>query len=155
MTMIDELTGYAKANADAAKTPDEQQTWSAHYRNCLKVGAEIASLRAALKSILDRYEDQNISHVDFRVGAQRVAASALLRAEQTVRENQMNIYTCTDHDGHWVGVASVVVADNEDQARSLLTAELKTHGLDGAKPFTLRRINANAPRAFILQDGDY
>lgn len=49
--------------------------------------AEIASLRAALKSILDRYEDQNISHVDFRVGAQRVAASALLRTdEQTAGE---------------------------------------------------------------------
>lgn len=40
---------------------------------------QIASLRAALKRILDRYEDQNISHIDFRVGAQRVAASALLR----------------------------------------------------------------------------
>jgi hypothetical protein len=67
----------------------------------------------------------------------------------------MNIYTCTDHDGHWVGVASVVVADSEDQARALLAAELKTHGLDGAKPFTLRRINTEAPRAFVLQDGDY
>lgn len=40
---------------------------------------QIARLRAALKSILDRYEDQNISHIDFRVSAKRVAASALLR----------------------------------------------------------------------------
>lgn len=52
---------------------------------------EIAILRAALKSILDRYEDQNISHIDFRVGAQRVAASALLRNnEQIVGEKNGN-----------------------------------------------------------------
>ncbi len=67
----------------------------------------------------------------------------------------MNIYTSVDHDGHWVGVASVVVADTEDHARELLRAELKIHGLDPDKPFTLRQINADAPRAFVLQDGDY
>ncbi|WP_068018941.1 hypothetical protein [Rhodoplanes sp. Z2-YC6860] len=67
----------------------------------------------------------------------------------------MNIYTCVDHDGHWVGVASVIVAETEDQARDLLVAELATHGLDQTKPFTLRRINADAPKAFVLQDGDY
>lgn len=67
----------------------------------------------------------------------------------------MNVYTSTDHDGHWVGVASVVVASNEEEARSLLVAKLRTHGLDGAKPFTLRRINIDQPRAFVLQDGDY
>lgn len=54
----------------------------------------------------------------------------------------MNVYVCTDHDGHWpVGVCSVVVADNEDDARALLTAELPHHGLDAGKPFTLRLLN--------------
>lgn len=67
----------------------------------------------------------------------------------------MNIYTCVDHDGHWVGVASVVVAETEDQARALLAAEIKTHGLDASKPFTLRKISTESPRAFVLCDGDY
>lgn len=67
----------------------------------------------------------------------------------------MRIYTCTDHDGFWVGVASVVVANDEDEARQLLTAEIKEHGLDHHKPFTLREINTNQSRAFVLQNGDY
>jgi hypothetical protein len=68
----------------------------------------------------------------------------------------MNVYVCTDHDGHWaVGVASVVVAENEEQARTLLVAELATHGLKQVDPFTLRRIATDAPKAFVLNDGDY
>ena len=67
----------------------------------------------------------------------------------------MNIYTCTDHDSHWVGGASVVVAEDEAQARALLIAELATHGLTGTKSFTLRRINADVAKAFVLRDGDY
>lgn len=67
----------------------------------------------------------------------------------------MKVYTCTDHDGHWVGVASVVVAESEEFARRLLAVELQSHGLSGNKPFTLREINITEPRAFVLQDGDY
>ncbi len=67
----------------------------------------------------------------------------------------MAVYTCTDHDGHWVGVASVVVAPSEEIARRLLRTELQSHGLSGNKPFTLVEINLAEPRAFVLQDGDY
>lgn len=67
----------------------------------------------------------------------------------------MNVYVCTDHDGHWVGVASVVVANSEHEARGLLQAELHEHGLDERKPFTLRRIQTEKPQAFVLQDGNY
>jgi hypothetical protein len=67
----------------------------------------------------------------------------------------MNVYTCTDHDGHWVGVASVIVAEDEEDARVLLIKELRSHGLDEAKPFTLQKINTNDPRAYVLQNGDY
>lgn len=63
----------------------------------------------------------------------------------------MNVYTCTDHDG----VASVVVADTEEDARALLERELREHGLDGKKPFTLRKINTAVPRAFVFLNGDY
>jgi hypothetical protein len=67
----------------------------------------------------------------------------------------MKVWTCTDHDGHWVGVASVVVAPSEETAKQLLSIELRSHGLSGNKPFTLREINITEPRAFVLQDGDY
>lgn len=68
----------------------------------------------------------------------------------------MNIYVCTDHDGHYpVGVCSVVVAASETEARDLLRAELHEHGLDETKPFTLRPLNIERPRAFLLLDGDY
>lgn len=68
----------------------------------------------------------------------------------------MNIYTCTDHDGHWpVPVASVVVANSEAEARALLMAELREHGLNEKEPFTLRQIQTESPQAFVLSDGDY
>lgn len=68
----------------------------------------------------------------------------------------MNVYVCTDHDGHWpVGVASVVFANSETEARGLLAAELHEHGLDETKRFTLRQLNPTNPKAFVLLDGDY
>lgn len=68
----------------------------------------------------------------------------------------MDVYVCTDHDGHWpVGVCSVVVAGSEHQARGLLQAELHEHGLDERKPFTLRRLSLEQPKAFVLLNGDY
>jgi hypothetical protein len=67
----------------------------------------------------------------------------------------LHVYTCDDHDGHWTGTASVVVAETEEIARDLLQEELRSHGLNAKKPFTLRRINTARPKAFILQDGDY
>jgi len=70
----------------------------------------------------------------------------------------MNIYVCTNHDGFFpVGVASVVVANDEDEARNLLDTALHVHGLDPEKKprYTLRKINSTEPRAFILLDGDY
>jgi hypothetical protein len=69
----------------------------------------------------------------------------------------MNVYTCIDHRGHNpVGVSSLIVAENEDEARRLLIAELAEHGLkQEGKPFTLRLMNISSPRAYVLQDGDY
>lgn len=68
----------------------------------------------------------------------------------------MNVYVCSDHDGHWpVGVCSVVVAEDEAYARELLALELRTHGLKPEKGFTLRRLNTEVARAFVILDGDY
>lgn len=37
IALLDEVIGYAKANAEAARTADEQETWQAHYQNCRRV----------------------------------------------------------------------------------------------------------------------
>jgi hypothetical protein len=68
----------------------------------------------------------------------------------------IEIYVCTDHDGYYpVGVCSVVTAGSEDEARRLLQAALHEHGLDETKPFTLRRLSTDSPRAFVLLNGEY
>lgn len=78
------------------------------------------------------------------------------RLKAALRKIADNVYVCTDHDGHYpVGVCSIVVANSEAQARDLLTLALVAHGLDGAKPFTLRLLQTDKPQAFVLLDGDY
>jgi len=68
----------------------------------------------------------------------------------------MDVFVCTDHDGHYpVGVCSVVMAVSEEQARQLLLIELQKHGLRGNQPFTLRKLQSEQPQAFVLLDGDY
>lgn len=37
IALLDEVIGYAKANAESARTVDDQQTWRAHERNCRRV----------------------------------------------------------------------------------------------------------------------
>ena len=71
---------------------------------------------------------------------------------------RLSVFTCTDHRGHWpVGVASVVVASDEAQARRLLDQELKRRGLAPAlnERYTLQRVDLEAPAALVLHDGDY
>ena len=67
----------------------------------------------------------------------------------------LKLFACTDHAGKQpVGVASVVLAHTEYEARRLLTSALEAQGLPD-KSFTLRQLDASAPRAFVLRDGDY
>lgn len=67
----------------------------------------------------------------------------------------MKAFTCIDHDGLWpVPVASVVVAETEQEARDLLAKALKDGGLNPTG-FTLQEINLTAPNAAILSNGDY
>lgn len=79
----------------------------------------------------------------------------LRRARPNHMEDKMNIYTCTDHKGHYpVGVASVIIAENERQARQLLHAELLVRGLESID-FTLHELEGDKCAAYILRDGDY
>ena len=67
----------------------------------------------------------------------------------------MNVYTCTDHDGYWpVGAASIVVAENEEEARTLLREKLVSMDLD-PDGFTLQVLDTSTPKAVVLRDGDY
>lgn len=45
MQLIDEVIGYAKANAEAARAPGERETWAAHHRNCVRIKGELESER--------------------------------------------------------------------------------------------------------------
>ncbi|KKB80792.1 hypothetical protein VW35_00865 [Devosia soli] len=66
------------------------------------------------------------------------------------------VFVSTDHASHWpVGCASVVVALSEEQARGLLDAELRAHGLNPNEPYTLKEIGQGEPVAIVLCDGQY
>ena len=68
----------------------------------------------------------------------------------------MKVFVCTDHEGHWpVGVCSIVVAPDEAEARTMLFAELRSHGIHQSQPFTLRELDTSQPRAHVLLSGDY
>jgi hypothetical protein len=70
----------------------------------------------------------------------------------------VNVYVCTDHDGRWpVGVASVVVAGDENEARRLLDAKLTEIHLKPSNvcPYTLQQISTEGPAALVLLEGDY
>ncbi len=74
---------------------------------------------------------------------------------QRRRAGVMRVFTCTDHAGVWpVGVASIVVAPDEQAAREILAAELARHMLK-PEPFTLTEVDLGTPSAIILRDGNY
>jgi hypothetical protein len=65
----------------------------------------------------------------------------------------MRVFTCIDHAGHYsIGVASVVVARNEEQAVALLVSAL---GKMAYRSFTLQELDLSAPAAHVLADGNY
>lgn len=68
----------------------------------------------------------------------------------------MKVYYCTDHDGYYpVGTASIIVAENEDDANRMLVRTLNNIGLKGNDPFTLTELDTTKPQVTILQDGNY
>jgi len=71
----------------------------------------------------------------------------------------MKLYVCTDHDKHQTEAkcASIVLAQNEEQARALLDTTLEREGLRGYKMWRYRfeELDCSKPFADILNDGDY
>lgn len=67
----------------------------------------------------------------------------------------MRVFTCNDHYGHYpVGASSVVVAEDEHQAFSLLKDELERQGIKDDR-FTLVELDITKPRATVLDNGEY
>jgi hypothetical protein len=74
-------------------------------------------------------------------------------------EHVLKLYTCIDHAGFWpVGVASIVIAENEAEARICLDEALMRKGLKPSRedgtPYTLIEIPLKKS-VHILCDGDY
>jgi len=70
----------------------------------------------------------------------------------------MKVYTCKDHDAHWpVGVASVIIANNEEEAKQLLDLALIEQGLGGFddEPYTLEEMDITEPGVEMLCNGSY
>jgi hypothetical protein len=63
------------------------------------------------------------------------------------------IYTCNDHNGHWMYGVSVIRATSEEHARELLDAALAERGLSSPYGYTLREL-PKGPVAVVLFDGD-
>lgn len=67
----------------------------------------------------------------------------------------MKVFTCDDHEGYWpVGTASIVVAENEEEAHKILYEKLKSINLVD-NDFTLKELDTSKPNVVVLRDGDY
>lgn len=66
----------------------------------------------------------------------------------------MKIYTCKDASGHYLNHIAVIIAANEEHAKSLLSEELRKESLpsDG---FTVQRLYYASPGVRVLSNGDY
>lgn len=67
----------------------------------------------------------------------------------------MKAWVCTDHDSVWVGGASLILAENEEEARELFEAALRETHLQPDKGYTLIPVDITKSQAIVLRDGDY
>lgn len=68
----------------------------------------------------------------------------------------MKIFTCNDHEGHYpVGVASIIVADHEKEARLMLIEKLADIGIKADNDFSLVELDVSKKQVSVLCDGNY
>lgn len=84
MRLIDEVVGYANANAAAARDANDQQTWAAHHRNCVRIRDEHA---AEIERLRGMHQDMcrvagNLGDENERLRAERDTFAARLGAER-------------------------------------------------------------------------
>lgn len=79
MRLIDEVVGYANANAAAARDANDQQTWAAHHRNCVRIrdehAAEIERLQKAKCGALLVADERSKENVGLRAEIERLRAA--------------------------------------------------------------------------------
>jgi hypothetical protein len=66
----------------------------------------------------------------------------------------MNVYEVR-HEGHYLSGVSIVVAKDEARAEHLTKLALVEHGLPAAHIWEVRKLNVEAERCFVLNNGDY
>jgi hypothetical protein len=78
---------------------------------------------------------------------------------ENYRGVKMNrVFACTDFRGYWpVGVASVIVAADKREAKTLLDQKLREAGIpiEGDGDYTLTEISTDKKGATILNNGDW
>lgn len=65
-----------------------------------------------------------------------------------------NIYE-VEHDGHFLGGKSIVVAADEAAAVELTKLALPSHGLKTEGIRVRRRLSLDFPKCFVIDDGNY
>lgn len=72
------------------------------------------------------------------------------------RGQTLRVWVCVDFEGFYpVGSAAVVVAKDEETARTKLREALEDHGLGDQDEFKLTEVLVDVPGAIILVDGNY
>lgn len=69
----------------------------------------------------------------------------------------LRTYVVDNHDGIWLSGKSIVFAPDPEAARTLLDKALTEDGLQpyAKHDYTLREVDTSAPRAIIIDNGDY
>jgi hypothetical protein len=69
----------------------------------------------------------------------------------------MKVYVCHDHDVHWISDTSVIVAEDETNARVLLDAALREQHLKphDRHPYTLIEVPTGVQQLLHFGNGDY
>lgn len=69
----------------------------------------------------------------------------------------MKVYACKGFDGHYpVGTSAVIVANDEEDAKTLLESKLLSMGLpQDREPDRIEEIDLRWSQVIILNDGNY
>lgn len=93
----------------------------------------------------------------FAVGKPNFDKLEIFPKGYTGKKGMNKVFTCTDFRGIWpVGVSSVIVARDRQEARHLLDKALENAGIpQDSIPYTLAELDLTKPGALLLNTGDY
>jgi hypothetical protein len=59
------------------------------------------------------------------------------------------------HGGVWLDGASIISATTEEEARSLLLAEMAANGIGDEPIYEIKQIDMSTPKCVVIWNGDY